>query len=257
MSRQTRRIAIAGAAIAAAAATFAGFVAWAGTPETIHWQVDTDRGFSPDVVQFTLTGETADGRTMTSSPASLNVLVGLTAAQLQAGEAQPVAFRVSRDAGEFECRGAAQAGHGSGECRFQGSQSFAQILRQRGAGRARPEDLYRMTVHNVGSDYLEELRRLHYPTPTVDELCRAGEHGVSTKYMRDMALAGFPPGKIDGLILAHDHGVDVAYVSGLRDAGYGSLDAADMVRARLSGVPDQRRRGSWGRRPSPSERNNK
>ena len=221
--------------VAAAAGLWAPS-ARAAAPETVHWQVEADHGYSADVVQFTLTGQTPSGRSSTmSSPASLNTLVGLRASQLQSGTAQPVAFRVQRDAGEFECHGTAQARRASGECRFIGSRSFAQALQQRGVGAAQTSDLYRMSVHDVGTNYLDELHRLNYPTPTVEELARAGEHGVSLQYIKEMSTA-YRFEKIDGLIAAHDHGIDPAYVAAMRDAGYPSLSADDLVRLHDHGV---------------------
>src|SRR5690348_11516068 len=196
MRAERLRMALMGAA---AATTLLMAAPTSASPETIHWQIDADRGYSPDVVQLTLTSEQAGHRSVVSSPSSLNVLMGLSAAQLQGAE-KPVAFKVQRDAGEFDCRGVAGEQHAHGDCAFRGSQSFAQVLASRGMGQAGPEDLYKMTVHNVGADYVDELHRLHFATPTVDELARAGEHGVSLSYVRDMAAAGFPSGKVDALI---------------------------------------------------------
>ena len=171
MRAQNLRLAIlAGAAAIGAAVTLTGLSALASAPpERILWQVDADRGYSADVVQLTFTGEMPGGRSMISSPSSLNVLEGLTAAQLNGDARQPVSFHVLRDAGQFDCQGFAQGRHASGECQFRGSQSFAQLLASRGAGRADNAELYRMTVHNVGANYLDELKSLHYPTPTVEE----------------------------------------------------------------------------------------
>src|SRR5436309_1643662 len=103
-----------GMAGAAMAGVLAAGSAMAGAPETVHWQVDANPGFSPDIVQLTLTGSWPSGHSSMSNPASLNFLAGLTPAQLRAASAQPVSFRMRRDAGEFDCQGVAQAGHGSG-----------------------------------------------------------------------------------------------------------------------------------------------
>src|SRR5438105_15273223 len=93
---QTVRFTTLGVAFAAASLSAAALVAHAA-PETIRWEVDASRGYSPDVVQFTLTAVTPGGRNVTSSPASLNVLVGLGADQLQGDGDRPVAFHVQRD----------------------------------------------------------------------------------------------------------------------------------------------------------------
>ncbi|MBS0360227.1 MAG: hypothetical protein JSR98_02505, partial [Proteobacteria bacterium] len=177
-AKSLRQALLAGAMAAVASLTLGGLAAHAAGPDTVRWQVDADRGYSADVVQFTLRGQGGDERSVISSPSSLNVLSGLTAAQLRSSTPQHVAFKVQRDAGEFDCEGTAQDQHASGECRFQGSQSFAQLLQARGVGRANTDELYQMTVHNVGADYVAELHGLRV-TPTVEELSRAGQHGVS------------------------------------------------------------------------------
>src|SRR5207253_1095721 len=120
--RAVFRIAVIGA-VAAGAALVASS-ALAGGPDRVRWEVDADLGYSADVVQFTLTGEADGRRNVTSSPMPLNALAGLAPAQLQAHAPQPVAFRVQRDAGEFDCQGTAVSRHASGECVFRGSQTF-------------------------------------------------------------------------------------------------------------------------------------
>jgi len=95
---------------AAAALALAAFAARAAAPETVHWEVDAERGYSADIVQFTLSSESNGHRSMTSSPASLNTFQGLTADQLRAPTSRPVAFKMQRDAGEFDCQGVAWVG---------------------------------------------------------------------------------------------------------------------------------------------------
>ena len=63
------RSVVLGTAVAGAALAASVLVAQA-SPETIRWEVDAGRGFSADVVQFTLTAVTPMGRNVTSSPAS-------------------------------------------------------------------------------------------------------------------------------------------------------------------------------------------
>ena len=250
MRAERLRMALLGAA---AASALAGPAAADTLAETVHWQIDADRGYSPDVVQFTLSSDQAGRHNMVSSPTSLNVLSGLSAGQLQ-GAPKPVAFRVQRDAGEFDCRGTAGAQHAAGDCVFRGSQSFAQVLASRGAGPPTSDELYRMSMHNVGADYLQALKDLHYPTPSAADLARAGEHGVSLRYIHEMAAAGFPAASIDALILCRDHGVDAAYVEAMRKAGYGQLPAEQLVLLRDHGVSgaymDGLRKAGYGGLPT-------
>jgi hypothetical protein len=236
MRVRTFRVAVAGILASAFALAVAATPAAAEQP--IHWKVEALPTFSPDVVQFTLTGQLGNSFNELSSPASLNTLEGLTVDQLHSSRQQPVAFHVRRDAGEFACTGIAQGRLAFGDCTFVGRQSFAQLLQSRGVGQAQTADLQRMTMFNVGADYVDELHRLHYVTPTVDELARAGEHGVSIKFIRDMAVAGFPLSDIDGLIMARDHGVDPDYVKAVKVAGY-VLAAVDLVKLRDHGVSSE------------------
>src|ERR1700712_2568704 len=122
MRAWTFRVAV--GSLAAVAALALGGAA-GGAEQVIHWKVEAVPTFSPDVVQFTLSGQLDHNYSDISSPASLNTLEGLTVDQLPGSRPQPVAFHVQRDAGEFACTGTAQGRLASGDCTFSGRQSFA------------------------------------------------------------------------------------------------------------------------------------
>ena len=226
------------------AALLAGAAAAQPMPE-LHFTVNSpgldsrrlDSHAAPDEVQFTITYG-GGGYHMDSEGRRLSDLTGLTQAQLAAGG--PVRFRLSRDAGDLACDGVASHGEAVGACSFAAKPAFAHLLAERGMGQASDEQLFRMALHDVGVDYLDELRREGYATPSVGDLARAGEHGVRIAYLQGLAAEGYRGGRLDEVTLARDHGVTPASVQELRQAGYANLTLADLVRLRDHGV-----NGAW------------
>jgi hypothetical protein len=226
----------------AAAALGASTLAMAQVPPTsaqtgaLTWVVDDDHA-QAGAVEFTLSWrpgpshQSTIGRTTT-----FGNLAGLTAAQLGAPTMGLVRFRVTRDAGTFDCEGSAKAGHGAGTCDFAESRAFAATLAQRGAGQADPIQLLKLAMDDIGVAYLDELRRQRYATVSVDDLVRAGDHGVGMRYLTAMGQAGYRVGQIGALVQLRDHGVSTRYIEELQAAGFTSLPPDQLVRMRDHGV---------------------
>jgi len=218
-------------ALACAAAAVA-VAAHAQPAPRLDWQVDRWN----ETTQLTLSYRTETGSSVTSRPTELKDLAGLTEAQLAAPALIPVRFALHRDAGDFDCDGSARAGRASGSCDFHASPAFAGLLRARGVGSAEPYDLFQLAYADIGRDYLDELARQHYPTPSIDDLRRAGQHGVRLAFLRELGDAGYNADSLAALVRIRDHGISQHYIRELQGAGYPHLALEDLVRARDHGV---------------------
>jgi hypothetical protein len=223
-------------ACAAAAAAFALSARAQEAPPRLDWQVERLAGQAPGEVQLTFGYRTEHHSSSDSHPARLVDFAGLSDTQLASPNLVLVRFALRRDAGDFDCDGSARAGRGSGTCEFHPNLAFAGVLRSHGIGPAEPGDLFQLAYADIGRDYLDELARQRYPTPSIDDLCRAGQHGVGLGYLRELGSKGYRADSLAELIVVRDHGVSLRYIQELKDAGYDHLAMADLVRARDHGV---------------------
>lgn len=230
MTFQFKLLALAAAMGAVAVAAIAG-----ETPGRIEWRVQ-DNDVPAGEVDLQLTHRRDRNVTSYGRGTPLADLQGLTAAQLGSPDAQVVRFRLARDAGAFDCQGSAMRETGSGVCDFVPGRAFAERLAAAGMGRADDGQLLSLAMADVGADYLDELRRQRYATPSVDELVRAAHHGVSLRYLKEMDAVGYRRPKLSDLVTLRDHGVNARYVEGLKAAGYGDLPVEQVRRLRDHGV---------------------
>src|SRR4051794_34427848 len=108
----------------------------ARVPSTLTWRI-TPSERTDGKVQFELGYRTEHDTYINSRPVDLAELQGLSPAALAgASGSAPVRFRILRDAGSFDCEGAAWRGSGTGACRFTPGLAFADDLARRGYGRA-------------------------------------------------------------------------------------------------------------------------
>ncbi|MBV9109012.1 MAG: hypothetical protein JO306_06375 [Gemmatimonadetes bacterium] len=137
---------------------------------------------------------------------ALAEMEGLTAQQLAAPQAE-VRFRLHRDAGTFDCRGALHGGRGNGTCDFAADEAFAAELARRGVGRPTAAQQLVLGVHEARLSLLDALAASHVATPTVAELVRAAEAGVDATYVRGIIAAGHHARSLGEVVDLHDRGV--------------------------------------------------
>ena len=225
--------------LALVAAVAAGAVALSARAEEIprlNWMVERLSADAPGQVQLTFSYRTEHHSSSESRSAPLADLSGLTAAQLSSPTLTTVRFAIRRDAGDFDCDGAARAEHASGTCDFRANPGFATFLKGRGIDPAGTEDLFQLAYADIGRAYVEEVARQGYPTPAIDDLRPAGQHGVNLAYLRDMGAAGYHAESLPALTRVRDHGVGIRYVQELRAAGYAHPSMEELLRARDHGV---------------------
>src|SRR5262245_15815035 len=89
----------------------------AQVPATLAWRIVPGEA-ADGKVEFKLSYRTARSRSTYGRDLDLAELQGLDRAAFEGGGNAPVRFRLVRDAGTFDCEGAAWRGSGTGTCRF-------------------------------------------------------------------------------------------------------------------------------------------
>jgi hypothetical protein len=204
-------------------------------PGTLDWSVNSSSRHEGKV-QFQLRYRNANSHHIHSNSVPLTDLRGLSEGQLASAAGVPVAFRVARGAGIFDCNGVARNGNGTGNCRFVPDQAFTAALVRRGIGTPSLNEAFSLAMSNIGVPYLEELDRQRYARPSVSELVRAANHGVSLAYLTEMGGLGHRVGTLAELVRMRDHGVSAKYARELAEAGLRGLTPAALVEMRDHGV---------------------
>jgi hypothetical protein len=209
--------------------------AGAQVPASLAWRITPSEAGAARV-QFELSYRTANSNSQYGHTLDLAELQGLDRAALDGGGNAPVRFRLVRDAGAFDCEGAAWHGSGTGTCRFVPGADFAVELGRRGYGTPDELQLFRLAMADIGRAYIEMLAHQDYARPSVAELVDAGDHGVNLHYLGEMGALGYHVGTLPALIRMRDHGVGPDYVRSVVTAGLRDLPPDTLVRMRDHGV---------------------
>jgi hypothetical protein len=237
-------------------------------PASLDWRIDPpghNTEVPPGSVEFEMGFSRFLNTTSWSRTVPVSDLAGLSEAQLSGPGAQ-VNFVLRRDAGEFRCHGATSEGKGVGSCTYAANPAFPAAFAKRGvSGPLTAVEQFELAIGDVGFNYLDELKRGGYATPsapllidaihhgvnlrhlvaynatgyrfgTLDALIRLRDHGVSDRYLTDLHGYGYANLKADELVQLRDHGVSTSFLKGLHDAGYMSVPVADLARMRDHGV---------------------
>lgn len=231
-------------AVAAAAQSVAGSP-HAGAPPvqdgSIRFSV-TERPDGPAQLQLTYDASgDGRGRGAHSGPQPWAALEGFDRSLLGSATGGPVSFRLDRAAGDVACSGAAAQGAAAGACEFEPDAAFVAALAERTGARAAPHQLFHLAMSDFRLETLEELDRLGYPRPSLDDVVAAGIHGVDGDYARGMAEAGYRLGSLDDLVAFHIHRVTPAYVAEMAALGprFRDLPARDLMNLSIHRVtPD-------------------
>jgi hypothetical protein len=175
-------------------------------------------------------------------------------------------FSLRREAGEVTFVGLFRNGNGVGEFRFTPQSSFAGAMRNLGyEDELTTQKLFTMTIHDVGTGFINELRslgyervplnkliamRIHdadgdfirrmralgYDNISTDKLVAMRIHGVDEQFIREAEAMGFPKLPIDKLVTMRIHGVNREFVEGVKTLGYTNLSLDKLVSMRIHGV---------------------
>ena len=216
-------------------------------------------------VQLTLIRERPGSRHMNSSSVTAASLTGFA----PRGSGQ-VSFRLSREAGSFDCRGEARGIRGEGQCDFKRDARFDETLARFGIARPSDEQSYQLAALDAHVETLATLQRLGFARATINDLMaltvhRADPawltgvaqarrqrdplsdlvtyriHGVTGDWLKrltaaDPALAHATPNEVAALKI---HGVTPEWVEGLTGAGLRSVEASELAAMRIHGITPQ------------------
>lgn len=203
-------------------------------PDRLRWEIEPQD--QAGKVQLELSHRSPGHSYSTSRPIDLSALRGLDPARLSGASSADVRFRLVREAGTFDCEGKASRGRGVGDCRFLPDAAFSAGLRSRAIGEASGYQLFQLAMADMGLVYADELKRLDYARPTIDDLVDAGNHGADLAFLRSMGGLGYRVGTVAALVRMRDHGVSPDFVRDLVEAGLRDLPAETLVEMRDHGV---------------------
>ena len=247
-------------AIAAAAAVLASGAGGAAAAAQIEGHWTAEAGTAAGSVHFTVSRTSGHGQSMNSSDVAASTLQGL-----DPGANGVVRFRMTREAGTFECEGWMKGGRGAGNLVFQPNAAFAQQLRQRGYAAPDDEDMFRyatadltlafvdemrslgfereeieqirrMKTHGVTGRFVTEIRALGY-TPEAEEIVRLVNHDVTPEFVREVRALGFTP-DLGEVVRMKNHDVTPEYIKKLRARGFEKITIGEAIRLKNHGLED-------------------
>lgn len=170
----------------------------------------------------------------------------------------PIAFSLTRDAGEIRAQGSVAGGQASGAWTFVPSASFVTALARRGIGAPSEKQQFELAIGGFELASLDELSAGGFQRPSVADLVQMVEHGVDRSYVRGMARIPMAGATLAQLVRLRDHGVTVPYAQRMRKLAP-QLSADDLVELMDHGVSvpfmDALTQAGYGNvRPSQAER---
>lgn len=159
---------------------------------------------------------------------------GIPSERLQA-PLGPVAFRIVREPGTFDCTGSAGGGSASGQFRYAPSPGFDDALAARGLGRPTYRQSLALAAEGTTLAFVDRIRASSQRA-SVAETVRIVEQGVTPGYVADMESLGYHIESIAQLERMRVAGVTPDLVRALRGAGFGDLSAPQLLRLAQHGV---------------------
>jgi hypothetical protein len=180
--------------------------------DAIDFTLDPRRDGSAEVVQFGLRYRDNSGPHQTTGPRAINLLSGLSAAQLSSRLRRQVAFTLANDAGVLTCRGAVANFRGAGTCRFQPLSSYLPALHAMGIGAPTPTEHLNLMWQNATIDYARAMAAHVRDLSSSNGLLLLAIHDISPNYVRTLSSLGYDKLTVDELVNLVVHEVDAEYI---------------------------------------------
>ena len=226
------------------------------------WAID----FRPETgtlhMMLGVEGGSEHGRNEKYFKVSLEELSGLTREQVTSANSE-VEFRLTRDAGTFNCKGRFRRGNGSGIFTFDANPDFAARLGAQGFGQLSEESQLLAAIYDIdkgtqkadanepgpqvhvnvhtpgaraGADFIGELEALGYERPSAHQLSAMSTQGVTLDFIRELNPYFSTRPTLDQLIGIRTQGISADYVKGLASLGYKGLSAKQIICLRVRGI---------------------
>lgn len=172
------------------------------------------------------------GRFQTSFDVPLSNFAGLN--PNAGGETQ---FSLQREAGAVAFTGLFRNGNGVGEFRFSPDGGFVTRMQNLGYNETlTTEKLFSLAVHDVGTNFISELKSLGYDRIPLDKLLAMRIHGADGDFIRRMKAVGVDGLPADKLIAMRIHGVDEQFIREVEAMGLGKQNVDKLISMRIHGV---------------------
>jgi hypothetical protein len=207
----------------------------ASTPTTGRWVLASVAGETFSLELFWNDGTNWPVRTIAFSD-----LHGAAPRDIAAPTPTPVAFRVERDAGDFEFEGQFFRGRGSGSFRYRPERRFVDTLRALGVaelGAVSDHDLKNLAYGDISAASVREFRTLGLPPLRKSDLLELAVRHVTPEYVGALQSLGVPGANtVPGVVELRFHDVPVEYVRELDALGFRRLPGPLLVAMRRNAV---------------------
>jgi len=140
-----------------------------------------------------------------------------------------VQFQLRRDSGTIFYSGSFASTVGAGEFRFVPDLAFAQQLGGRGYNNLSVDELFMMAVHNVSSDFINQVHTFGYTNVTIDQLFAMRIHKVTPEFIQSLKDARYNNVTADDLISMRIHRADADYIRQIKSLGYNNLSGDQII----------------------------
>jgi hypothetical protein len=189
----------------------------------------------PGKVRFGLAHRTQGSQSQHESDWPLSAFQGLDPAALSSSGKLDVTFRITRDAGRFDCEGYLRNGEGAGIFRFTPDGQYASRLQQLGFAGIDPDKQFSMAVHDVSVEFARASQAEKLDNLDTDKLIAFRIFDVTPAFIRELRAEGLPARDADKLVAFRVHGVTPAMVHDVRAGGF-TISEDLLIAFRVHGV---------------------
>lgn len=147
-----------------------------------------------------------------------------------------VQFRVTREAGQFDCEGYLNNGVGAGVFLFTADSRFATTMSGLGFSGIDAEKQFAMATLDVTSAFAKQMQAAKLSNLNTEKLIALRVFDVTPEYLAEMRAAGLPMNDSDKVVAFRVHQVTPEFVAKVVAMGFKDVDADQLVAMRVHGV---------------------
>jgi hypothetical protein len=187
---------------------------------------------TPGAVRFSVIQSDHDGTFHSSSDWRTSEFQGLDLSQSGRHEAN---FKVSRDAGRFECEGFLDDGEGAGLFHFFANPQYPDQMAALGFSGVDPKKQMSMAIQDVTLEFAREMKNEHLEGLDLDKLIAFRIFGVNKQFIEELKSVGMNVRDSDKLVAFRIHGVTPEMIRWLHQQGY-QPDEDKLIAMRIHGA---------------------
>ena len=185
-----------------------------------------------DSIQMNLTRRSSKGGISNhGSPIPYADFEGLTR-EIALGTNPNVSFRLVREAGTIDFRGAFQGGRGEGTFTFTPNQNFLNAMRSRGFEEMSEEKQFSATMVNVTTKAVDDLKAAGFNL-TLEDVFKAVIFKITPEFIREMNSIGFKNLDMEDLVKARIFKIDAQFAREVANMGFADQGMESLVKMRI------------------------